>query len=306
MKQINLILAFLFLSTIAFSQQWGAVTLVSPDPVPDPLRTDGTHYYFTFKYKDLTNQNDSVGDITITPLKGQVVKINGPWRNGNLFQFELSFTGEDENAVFSVTAENTDGNNPGTWHSGNLALPVELINFDINNHSKDFKLTWSTASEIRNDHFTLERSTDGQNFTSIGVINGSGTTSEKTDYSFTDFTVKNLYAVTTVYYRLMQTDLDGTNSYSPVISTTLSTKKILEFYQLEQPGSDLNVSFYAEESVPTQVTVFGLSGKIIFTKVLTPSKGYNDVSFNIGTLSSGLYVINLNNGTSTATKKFIK
>lgn len=306
MKQIFTTLAFLLFVTLSFAQQWGAVTLVSPDPVPDPLRTDGTHYYFTFKYDDLTDQNENVGLISITPVKGEVIIEGGPWINGSLFQYELSFTGEDKEAVFSVTAKNTDGNNQGTWHSGNLALPVELISFDVRDNTKNLELTWSTASEIRNDFFTVERSTDGRNFSSIGIIDGAGSTSEKTDYSYTDNSIKKMQSVTTVYYRLMQTDLDGKTTYSPIISAKTGAGSQLEIGKIKQLASNLEVSFYAGNNTPTVITVFDMSGKVIASNRLTPSKGSNTTLFNSSSLSHGIYVVNINNGITTSSKKFLK
>ncbi len=306
MKHFYFILTFLFLSTFSFAQQWGAITLVSPDPVPDPLRTDGTHYFFTFEYDDLTNQNENVADITITAVRGDVIVENGPWINGSLFQYELSFTGEDDDAVFSVSAKNADGNNPGTWHSGNLALPVELIDFTVQENKNDLELTWSTASEIRNDFFTVERATDGINFSSLGIIQGAGNSTEKLDYSFLDTGVKSITEAETVYYRLMQTDMDGKTTYSPVIAAKLNKNENIGIGQIKQTATELNLSFNTGNTAGTNIVLLDLSGKIISTHTLTPTLGTNHVILDIANLPHGIYVVSVRNGYHVTAKKFIK
>ncbi|RZK29578.1 MAG: T9SS type A sorting domain-containing protein, partial [Hymenobacter sp.] len=94
-------------------------------------------------------------------------------------------------------------------------LPVELSRFDVLALRQDALLTWSTASEHNNDHFTIERSLNGSNFVEVGTVRGQGNSQRPTDYTFTDNGAGRL-AAATVYYRLKQVDLNGTASYSPV------------------------------------------------------------------------------------------
>ena len=93
-------------------------------------------------------------------------------------------------------------------------LPVELLSFEAKNNDKTVDLTWATASEGKNAGFDIERSADGKTFDKIGFVKGSGTTSEKHSYTFTD----NTPLSTTAYYRLQQVDFDGSKVSSNVIS----------------------------------------------------------------------------------------
>ncbi len=70
--------------------------------------------------------------------------------------------------------------------------------------------TWETASEINNDYFTLERAGEDLNFDEVARQNGTGTTKEPQAYSAID---PYPYAGMS-YYRLKQTDFDGTSTYS--------------------------------------------------------------------------------------------
>ncbi len=93
-------------------------------------------------------------------------------------------------------------------------LPVELIKFESKVSDDGIDVFWSTASEINNDYFIVERSVDGISWKDIGSIEGAGTTNSLTEYFFKD---KNPEEGTN-YYRLVQVDYDGQNSYSKVIS----------------------------------------------------------------------------------------
>jgi hypothetical protein len=96
---------------------------------------------------------------------------------------------------------------------GNL-LPIELLSFTCYNDGLNISLNWTTSSEINNDYFTVERSKDGLLFEDILKMEGAGNSTSIRNYSITDF---NPY-FNTSYYRLKQTDFDGKNSFSNIIS----------------------------------------------------------------------------------------
>jgi hypothetical protein len=96
-----------------------------------------------------------------------------------------------------------------------IVLPVKLISFSgVINSAKSVDLKWETAVEFDNEKFEIERSTDGVNYKAVGLINGNGTSLEKTLYNYTD---ASFVPGTASYYRLKQTDRDGKVSYSKVI-----------------------------------------------------------------------------------------
>lgn len=92
-------------------------------------------------------------------------------------------------------------------------LPIELISFQGRTEGPVNELTWSTATEENNDHFELQRSTDGEHFSSIGVVDGAGDSQSRIDYAFTDADPANGMN----HYRLKQVDVDGVFTYSSVI-----------------------------------------------------------------------------------------
>lgn len=99
-------------------------------------------------------------------------------------------------------------------------LPVSLLGFTATANEQNIDLNWMTETELNNAGFGVERSPDAQNFTEITFVNGAGTTDEPQDYAYTDTEVT---PGQTYFYRLAQTDTDGTVTYSPVVSAQLLT-----------------------------------------------------------------------------------
>lgn len=104
----------------------------------------------------------------------------------------------------SFALASTTSNNP---------LPIELLHFDAVNKGSAVHCAWATASERDNDHFTVERSANGTDFTEVGRVQAAGNSSSVIDYGLLDPAPFSGLS----YYRLRQTDIDGTNSLSQVV-----------------------------------------------------------------------------------------
>jgi hypothetical protein len=94
-----------------------------------------------------------------------------------------------------------------------VLLPLALQSFDAKCHNGKSQINWTTASENNNHFFTVERSTDGIDYTSVGTVQGAGNSSQVHHYTFTD--IERTEPIS--YYRLRQTDYDGrSRTYSIV------------------------------------------------------------------------------------------
>lgn len=89
---------------------------------------------------------------------------------------------------------------------GSSALPVSLLAFTAEAKGNEIQCNWVTASEVNNKGFEVLRATDPDHFSTIGWVEGNGTTNQLHNYAFTDTDVKpnQIY-----YYRLRQVDFDG-------------------------------------------------------------------------------------------------
>jgi hypothetical protein len=126
--------------------------------------------------------------------------------------------------AFSITQDrvypfSTTANTPASYSASrfkliiannNQPLPVTLLGFAAKRQKEQVVLTWKTGNERNNKHFVIERSNDGLNFTQIGVVKGHGNSNTVISYSFVDESA----LPTLSYYRLVQVDLNGTESVS--------------------------------------------------------------------------------------------
>jgi hypothetical protein len=121
-------------------------------------------------------------------------------------------------------------------------LPVELVHFGGEVVGESVELTWVTESELNNDFFTVERSIDGVMFETVGTVDGKGTTAYQQQYNLMD---DDPYKGT-AFYRLKQTDLDGSFQYVGTIEVNFTVRnkaKIKAYPNPISPGSKLNIVF---------------------------------------------------------------
>jgi hypothetical protein len=95
-----------------------------------------------------------------------------------------------------------------------VSLPIELLLFNGQKLRNENKLFWITETQLNNDLFTVEKTNDGQDFVSVGNLNGAGNSYQQLHYSLIDNNVKPELN----YYRLKQTDFDGKYTYSEMIT----------------------------------------------------------------------------------------
>ena len=168
------------------------------------------------------------------------------------------------------------------------SLPVELTDFKGQYLPNFNQLSWECLSEKNNDYFTLERSVDMQHFVPIGKVQGAGSTTTVTTYSFKDFS--RLSGVN--YYRLRQTDFDGTSTLSHTIAVNAKlSESTVEVYP--NPASEnLNIRLELESALPGSLVVADVSGKIISTIQLTD---FQDQVFplDVRNLEPGCYFLHI-------------
>ena len=109
----------------------------------------------------------------------------------------------------------------GSSGSGS-SLPIELLFFSATPNQRVVDLNWATASEMNNDYFTIERSKDGNTWDVLETVSGAGTTNQRSEYN----TIDALPFAGISYYRLKQTDYDGSYSYSAIKSVYMTTDDV--------------------------------------------------------------------------------
>lgn len=123
----------------------------------------------------------------------------------------------------------------------NSPLPITLVSFDGEVAGRDTRLRWQTASEVNNSHFTILRSGDLEQWEDAGTVPGAGHSQSLQDYVFYDMAP----LAGTSYYRLRQTDFDGTFEEFPQVVAVTHRPVVGTHYQvgdmLELPSSSFIV-----------------------------------------------------------------
>ncbi len=183
-------------------------------------------------------------------------------------------------------------------------LPIELVSFKGAHEGNINHLQWTTATEIDNDFFTLERSTDAVNFLPITIVDGSGTTTLLHNYFFNDKTFKSGIN----YYRLKQTDFNGHYTYSDVISvrTDLSVPSI---HSWPNPVKNiLHIKAEGDIAAVYKVNIYDIAGRLVMESSTVKLDVNEDLEVNLQSLVSGTYMISIidNEGVQIGTSGIIK
>ncbi|MGC9330811.1 MAG: T9SS type A sorting domain-containing protein [Bacteroidales bacterium] len=177
--------------------------------------------------------------------------------------------------------------------SKDIPLPIELLNFDVTcDHENDaIDVSWTTASEINNDYFTLYRSIDGISFEEIERITGSGNTSEAQTYAFTD----DFAPVGDVYYKLSQTDFNGlTENFMVTSINCFSPDNKISVKVFPNPFRDiLNVVFTNWPLGKTTLRLIDMQGHLILQKSENIQGRNTHIQLRFDDISPGMYIFNL-------------
>lgn len=185
-------------------------------------------------------------------------------------------------------------------------LPVDLISFSASVVENVVKLSWITASEINNDYFTLEKSRNGKDFKILGNVSGNGTVNTTSHYDFMD----NKPFLGLSYYRLSQTDYDGTVEVFTVISVLYTNGKA-NFSIYPNPITGRNSFHFSVEgrakNEEVQLNIINLQGKIM-EKIMLRSDQFGIIDQDIqlsSNLKKGSYIFELVSGKGKSYLKVI-
>jgi hypothetical protein len=183
-------------------------------------------------------------------------------------------------------------------------VPVELTSFIATSNGKEVTLNWSTATELNNQGFEVQRKFSNNDFVTIGSVKGHGTTTSSNNYTYTD----KLTDAGKYFYRLKQTDFGGKYEYSQTVEINWSP---FTTYKLEQNfPNPLNptttIGFGIPDKGNVRLSVLNILGEEI--KVLLNEEkeaGYHSIEFNAIDLPSSVYFYRIQSGNFIDTKKMI-
>lgn len=196
-------------------------------------------------------------------------------------------------------ASSLTGIAPNGFSLSSSSLPVTFSSFYATKSNNDVVLTWSTAQELNNNNFEIQRSTDGSSWNVIAVVMGMGTTNTSTQYKYTD---KNSVAAT-VYYRIRQVDFDGNFDYSTV--KVIRGSEASPVTKVYASVNNINIEFNKAVAGTIVVRVLGANGQLLAQQSF--GQATYRITMNANSRGAGLYVVQVTDGKgwSESTKIFL-
>jgi hypothetical protein len=185
-----------------------------------------------------------------------------------------------------------------------MVIPVELTAFNANVNKNEVVLNWTTAAELNNFGFEIQRKAFSGTYETLGFVSGKGTTTELNNYSFSDKSVD----AGNYSYRLMQKDFDGTFAYSQEVEVEVNVP--LEYSLDQNYPNPFNPSTTIRYAIPednfVSIKLFDVLGNEVFTLVNEQKQaGRYEMLFNASNIASGVYYYQINSGSFTQTRKLM-
>ncbi|SNC60417.1 Por secretion system C-terminal sorting domain-containing protein [Hymenobacter gelipurpurascens] len=184
-------------------------------------------------------------------------------------------------------------------------LPVELVSFTAERQGNQAVLRWTTASELQNSHFDVETSIDGRSFRHATTVAGRGTTAQHTSYSWVDALAG--YAAEVVYYRLVQVDQSGKQTYSSVRSVELNTTVGLSMTAWPNPSAgEVTIQIQSPVAGKASITCTDALGRTVFNRLMDVNKGNLTMPLpEVAQLPQGVYRLTMQQGGQQVTAKLL-
>jgi hypothetical protein len=182
------------------------------------------------------------------------------------------------------------------------ALPVQWLHFDAKNQGETVILTWSTAAEVNNHHYMIERSADGINFTNLGSIKAKGN-QQHNNYKHND--LQPLSGIS--YYRIRQVDKDGKFSYSTtkMVNRNKAGATLQVFPNPVGTGHRVQLK-YSGNAHKLQLQITNIEGQIMRKASGSLAELTQQVNEWLPLQAPGLYVLTLHDNQHRHTAKLLK
>lgn len=208
--------------------------------------------------------------------------------------------------AYPYWADDRTGNYQGWMSVVNFdpPIPVELTSFAAVIVADNVQLNWSTATEINNQGFEIQRRTSDGEFEKVGFVPAHGTTTDVQTYSYLDSKV----VIGNYTYRLKQIDFNGTFEYSDEVAVEITAP--VEFTLEQNYPNPFNPSTVIKYSIPENGFVTLVVYNLLGEKVASLLNGLQDagryeINFDASNLASGIYVYNLKSGNFNSVKKML-
>ncbi len=184
--------------------------------------------------------------------------------------------------------------------NGYVTLPVTWVGFDaMLRDNNRVLLNWSTAQEVNNDHFSIERSSGGLPFSAIGSVKAKGNSAVETSYTWTDTAA----APGIDQYRIRQVDLDGRSTFTRILSVNVPEGRLASISVYPNPAVDhVIVSAGGSEKIES-IRIYSVTGVLMMDYAAGLA---SSVNLKVGSLPAGVYNMRVSTTLQSKTIKFVR
>lgn len=246
------------------------------------------------------------GALLVGSVSGATIEWQGP-NNYSSNTAISTLTGTDYNGTYNFIGTVTDVPQCKDTIAVDIQcsslLPVEYLYFKAVKNNIDADLTWSTATETENERFDIERSFDGVRFVKVGEVEGNGTTTDVSTYSYTDREVAYQVTNTYVYYRLKQVDYNGNFEYSEIRQLAYDNVDATETVLYPNPVHNYVSVKMNKPCEDCTLDILNYNGQIVKSDAFASGQ-----RINLETLPAGMYLVKIRNASNqeVAVKRMIK
>ncbi|HEX6849117.1 MAG TPA: T9SS type A sorting domain-containing protein [Chitinophagaceae bacterium] len=188
--------------------------------------------------------------------------------------------------------------------NGLSTLPVHLVRFQGNmNKNNKVTLNWTVSDNETVHSFEIERSFNGRDFTTVGIV---FSTEKRGTENYMFFETVN--TSDKVMYRLKMIDNGHDVDYSRILIFLTKTSITNDIKVFGNPVKDkLTFSFHSNATQPVQVKVYDLTGKTLMSQKMNSAEGSNMLSLPLtAQFKAGMYIVEVTNGGDRQVAKFVK
>jgi hypothetical protein len=240
------------------------------------------------------NNRSQFWDVSDTAL---VVAHN----NGSIWVSEAQASRTGSLYSGSITSQSVGSFSPFTFGSLTLlnTLPVTLLSLEGKQASDHIQILWSTATEINTDHFTVEKSLNGNAWMPIGQIQAAGNSNSVLKYMQPDFKPQP----GTQFYRLKLTSTSGEVSYSHTIAVKYNNGSAADKIYPNPANESIVLSLNATDENPATVRIYNSLGLKIYEQ---QNMNSDSMLIDIAGFNNGLYIVEVEQGDQITRDKLYK
>jgi hypothetical protein len=177
-------------------------------------------------------------------------------------------------------------------------VPLTWLSFSAAKNNSSVLIQWSTANEMNNHHFEIQRSADGLAFTNIGAVPAGNNAGSVQNYSFTDH--HSLSG--TNFYRLKQIDRDGNFKYSAIVHVIMSSFAWSVFPNPATTHTTVQVSAQMDNAA---VRLVDNSGKTVYYRSVKKLDPGEIVDIPLSNCAKGIYMLRITSDTESRTERIV-